>query len=155
MAGVLTGLIVTVVVSYIKPDNFDWEITRGINAIGGSGTATPAVIEGESPIDSGPGSTHGASTPVDEKEKGDDINITHQQPLQASPKQDEKQIAHDNLPTVIDEYKEEKEDQIYLEDPKKLRRAFILAVIMSGVLSFIMDFLIPIPMFISQYVFSK
>jgi hypothetical protein len=150
MAAVLTGLLVTVVVSYIKPDNFDWDLTRGINAVGGSGTATPAVIEGQSPIGTGASSTHGTSTPFDEK-KDEEDGIAHQQHHIA----DKKTIAHDNLPTVIDECMEEKEDQTYLEDPKKLRRAFILAVIMSAVLSFIMDFLIPIPMFLSHYVFSK
>ncbi|KAJ9235297.1 hypothetical protein DTO271D3_9079 [Paecilomyces variotii] len=113
MAAVLTGLLVSVVVSVIKPDDFDWEITRAINA--------PAA--GENPIIVQTG--------------GEDPNHNH------------------NLQTVQDEEKEMIEDEAVVDDPKRLRRAFILAVTASTVLSFIMDFLIPIPMFLSHYVFSK
>ncbi|KAJ9203103.1 hypothetical protein DTO164E3_2574 [Paecilomyces variotii] len=113
MAAVLTGLLVSVVVSVIKPDDFDWEITRAINA--------PAA--GENPIIVQTG--------------GEDPNHNH------------------NLQTVQDEEKEMIEDEAVIDDPKRLRRAFILAVTASTVLSFIMDFLIPIPMFLSHYVFSK
>lgn len=113
MAAVLTGLLVSVVVSIIKPDDFDWEITRAINA--------PAA--GENPIIVQTG--------------GEDPNHNH------------------NLQTVQDEEKEMIEDEAVVDDPKRLRRAFILAVTASTVLSFIMDFLIPIPMFLSHYVFSK
>jgi Na+(H+)/acetate symporter ActP len=60
-----------------------------------------------------------------------------------------------NLRTVQDEEKEMIEDEAVIEDPKRLKNAFILAVTASTVLSFIMDFLIPILMFLSHYVFSK
>ncbi|KAJ9300559.1 hypothetical protein DTO271G3_1723 [Paecilomyces variotii] len=113
MAAVLTGLLVSVVVSLVKPDNFDWEITRAINA--------PAA--GENPIIVQTG--------------GEDPNHNH------------------NLQTVQDEEKEMLEDEAVIDDPKRLKQAFILAVTASTVLSFIMDFLIPIPMFLSHYVFSK
>ncbi|GAD98264.1 hypothetical protein AN7373.2 [Paecilomyces variotii No. 5] len=113
MAAVLTGLLVSVVVSVIKPDNFDWEVTRSINA--------PAA--GENPIIVQTG--------------GENPNHNH------------------HLRTVQDEEKEMIEDEAVVEDPKRLRQAFVLAVVASTVLSFIMDFLIPIPMFLSHYVFSK
>ncbi|KAF2804374.1 uncharacterized protein BDZ99DRAFT_398130, partial [Mytilinidion resinicola] len=41
------------------------------------------------------------------------------------------------------------------EEPHKIRAAFRLACVSSFVLTFIMDFLIPMPMFFSHYVFSK
>lgn len=33
LAAIMTGLIVTTTISLIRPDDFDWEITRAINAI--------------------------------------------------------------------------------------------------------------------------
>lgn len=47
------------------------------------------------------------------------------------------------------------QDNAYLGNPKALCRAFVLAVISSVVLSFVMCFLIPIPMFLSHYIYSK
>lgn len=107
MASVLAGLILTVVISYIKPDDFDWDITRAINA---------------------PELSH-ATDPISE--------------------------ANHYLATVRDAEKEMIEDTALIEDPQKLQSTFIMAIIVSGVLSFIMDFIIPIPMFLSHYVFSR
>ena len=53
-----------------------------------------------------------------------------------------------------DEGNEKFEDEIAAEDPSKLRRAFKVACIASFLLTFSMDFLIPIPMFLSHYIFS-
>ena len=60
-----------------------------------------------------------------------------------------------DLPTVRDEEKEMREDAIAIEEPGKLRRAFKVACIASFLLTFTMDFLIPIPMFLSHYIFSQ
>ncbi|KKA22892.1 hypothetical protein T310_3058 [Rasamsonia emersonii CBS 393.64] len=111
MASVLTGLILTVFISYMKPDDFDWEVTRAINA--------PEAGESAIIVQTG----------------GEDGN-------------------HD-VETVRNEEKEMIEDKIVVEDPTRLQKTFVTAVIVSGVLSFIMDFVIPIPMFLSHYVFSK
>ncbi|KAF7117687.1 hypothetical protein CNMCM5793_006810 [Aspergillus hiratsukae] len=116
MAAVLTGLIVSVAVSYVKPDDFDWSITRAINAPGAAAASDDSTIVVE---------TEG------------------------------KNATNSNLPTVKAEEKEMLEDAAFIEDPKKLKGAFMVALITSVVLSFIMDFLIPIPMFLSHYVFSK
>jgi Na+/proline symporter len=113
MAGVLTGLILTLVVSYLKPDNFDWEVTRAINA--------PEARDSAMVVQTGL----------------------------------EPDAQHQALQTVQDEEKEMMEDRLVVEDPTRLQKTFIVAVIVSGVLSFIMDFVIPIPMFLSHYVFSK
>ncbi|QKX57670.1 uncharacterized protein TRUGW13939_04788 [Talaromyces rugulosus] len=110
MAAVTTGLILSVAVSYTKPDDFDWSITRAINA---------------------PVSAH--SVIVVEAEAKNAADKCH------------------NLPTIKTE---EMEDAAFIEDPKKLKSAFVVAILASVVLSFIMDFLIPIPMFLSHYVFS-
>ena len=47
------------------------------------------------------------------------------------------------------------EAEIAIEEPSKLRRAFKVACIASFTLTFIMDFLVPIPMFLSHYIFSQ
>ena len=108
LAAIMTGLIVTVVVSLVKPAPFDWEVTRSINAL--------SVV---------------TTTSEDESSKSRD------------------------LPTVQDEEKQAREDETALEEPAKLRSAFKLAVVASFGLTFIMDFLIPIPMFLSHYIFSS
>ena len=59
------------------------------------------------------------------------------------------------LATVRDEDQEMQEDEGAVEEPKKLQRSFKLACIASFLLTFSMDFLIPIPMFLSHYVFSQ
>lgn len=60
-----------------------------------------------------------------------------------------------HLPTIPDEEEELQEDELAVEEPKKLRRAFKLACIASFLLTLSMDFLIPIPMFLSHYIFSQ
>lgn len=113
LAAVMTGLIVSVTVSLIKPVHFDWDTTRLINA-------APAV-----------------STPTSNSIEDEDLG------------------RKEDLPTVQNEEKEELEDIAAAEEPSKLRSAFKLACIASFVLTFLMDFLIPIPMFLSHYIFSQ
>ena len=60
-----------------------------------------------------------------------------------------------DLPTVVDEEKDMRENAAAVEEPSKLRRAFKVACIASFLLTFAMDFLLPIPMFLSHYVFSQ
>ena len=108
LAAIMTGLIVTIVVSLLQPAPFDWDVTRSIN--------TSSVV---------------ITTSQDESNKSQD------------------------LPTVRDEEKQMREDDAAIEEPAKLRSAFKLAVVASFGLTFIMDFLIPIPMFLSHYVLSS
>lgn len=112
LAAVMTGLIVSVAVSLARPQPFDWEVTRLINA--------PGVLSSTNPDSA-----------------SDDPNNNKE------------------LATVIDEEKEMREDAAAVEEPLKLQSAFKLACIASFVLTFIMDFLIPIPMFLSRYIFSQ
>ena len=60
-----------------------------------------------------------------------------------------------NLPTIQDEEKEIQDDVTAEEEPAKLKGAFKIACIASFLLTLIMDFLVPIPMFLSHYVFSQ
>jgi urea-proton symporter len=46
-------------------------------------------------------------------------------------------------------------DSVLEESPRQLRAALKVAIIASIVIPFIMDFLVPIPMFLSHYIFSK
>lgn len=125
LAAIMTGLIVSVAVSLIKPVPFDWEITRSINAPSSATT----TIQDES-------SNHDLPRVQDEEKK-------------------RRESCHRDLPTVLDEEKQMREDNAALEEPSKLKSAFKLAVISSFLLTFIMDFLIPIPMFLSHYIFSR
>jgi Na+/proline symporter len=114
MAAVMTGLILSVAISYIKPDNtFEWDVTRAINAPAAGQSVAIVRTDG----------------------KNDDQT--------------------NDLATFQAGEKEMLEDAAVIEDAKKLKNAFIVAVVTSLVLSFIMDFLIPIPMFLSHYIFSK
>lgn len=148
MAALFTGLIVTVVVSYIKPDNFDWEVTRAINVKSVPGTPAGEITDGV-PAHSETSSTYERAI-IDNEKKG--LPTT---PPPHAPSPSSKQLSHDALPTVIHEDKEMAQDSAYLDNPKALRRAFVLAVISSVVLSFVMCFLIPIPMFLSHYIYSR
>ena len=69
----------------------------------------------------------------------------------------EKDGADEDIKTSLDVRDEEKElmeDTYVEEEPSRLRRTFKLACIVAFLLTFIMDFLIPIPMFLSHYIFS-
>ncbi|KAJ5819913.1 hypothetical protein N7474_005504 [Penicillium riverlandense] len=135
LAAVMTGLIFSVTISLIKPDDFNWEITRSINM--DMPKAAETVV---ARTDGGP---------LSEK------NVAAMSPPVDPPK--DKTAASDNVaaegPIFDDEEKRENEGMI--EDPKRLKSAFTVALVSSAVLSFIMDFLIPIPMFLSRYVFSE
>ncbi|EXJ77969.1 hypothetical protein A1O3_09128 [Capronia epimyces CBS 606.96] len=131
MAGVLTGLIVTTVVSLARPDNFDWSVTRDINA--------PSSLYGDvvpGPNAAGTDATRAVESRAEELEPKDPNHNA-------------------NLPTVVDEEKEEAEDAAVLDNPQSLQRTFMFALILSTVLSVTMDFIIPIPMFLSHYIYSK
>jgi hypothetical protein len=128
LAAIMTGLIVSVVVSLVKPDDFDWEITRAINAEG--------ALEGVTPSGSKSSSRPTLTDGLGEEEKKTAVDAP--QP-----------------PTERDEERQQSVDVGVEENPKKLRSAFKLACVAAFVLPFIMDFLIPIPMFLSHYIFSE
>ena len=168
MAAIFTGLIVTVVVSLIKPQNFDWAITRGINSPPVTELASAPVQESQRTSLEATREQVSANTSGDEKESKDISKADAQQPPPAhvttSSKKDEDEATAD---ADIEEH------------PAKLRRALIVAYISAVSLTLIMDFLvsrlnphqsdgvfpisadlsrekqIPIPMFFSHYVFSR
>lgn len=130
LAAIMTGLIVTTVISLIKPDDFDWEITRAINAIPVSeGIRTVGT---EAPEGTGPPS-------VDEKENS---KTAPSSPTTTPSEADAEGALHVSSSGTDD-------------SPSSLRSAFKLACVSSFVLTFILDFLLPMPMFFSHYVFSK
>lgn len=60
-------------------------------------------------------------------------------------------------PASVDEGLEDKEmqeDTQFLESPVALHKAYVLALVTSTVLTFLMFFLIPMPMFFSRYIYS-
>jgi len=63
---------------------------------------------------------------------------------------------HDaSLPTVAAEDLELAEMEAIEEEPRKLKSALTLAIAASFAISFVMDFLVPMPMFFSHYIFSS
>ncbi|KAI7286304.1 solute symporter family transporter [Hortaea werneckii] len=128
LAAIMTGLIVTVVVSLFRPQNFDWSITREINAK----HLETAVSDQETP---------GSQDAVEDGKEGPEASI----------ELPSKEDTRAQQPTDGDM----KVDADLEEHPAKLKRAFVTACVAAFVLTFIMDFLVPIPMFLSHYVFSK
>lgn len=137
MSSFLVGLIVSVAVSYIKPDDFDWAITRAINTeMPLEGLPVVATTEQDA-VDVKTEKDHGS--PEDSELKSDqDAPPTPPSPADVVEGQDKDMI----------------EDARFLESPEALRRSYKLALILSVVLTLAMDFLIPIPMFLSHYVYS-
>ena len=129
LAALMTGLIVTVAVSLSKPEPFSWDTTRSINAP--SLLATPS------------------SGSVDQKQgdEKDDLNNNNN-----NNNNNDGRLS----PTVRGEDREiQEDDDRVTEEPQQLRRAFKLACVASFLLTFSMDFVVPIPMFLSHYVFSQ
>tara|TARA_R110002003_G_scaffold448_16_gene19950 strand:+ start:6434 stop:7168 length:735 start_codon:yes stop_codon:yes gene_type:complete len=129
LASIMTGLIVTVVISLIKPANFDWEITRAINAV---------VVEGTSQDGT---TTPRDETPPDLSDSGEKGGVDE---TKAQPGLPQDALPAHLAPTAVEE-----------DDPLTLRRSFKLACIAAFVMTFILDFLLPMPMFFSGYIFSR
>lgn len=125
LAAIMTGLIVTVVVSLIKPQNFDWAITRAINAV-----PVTAGVKAPMPGIEGLAAADPTLTNDEEKEKEAAGSGT------LTPEEE------DELPTMRDEDEERAADAKLEENPNSLRGAFKLACIASFVLTFIMDFIV-------------
>ncbi|CAD0106950.1 unnamed protein product [Aureobasidium uvarum] len=150
LAAIMSGLILTVVVSLIKPQNFDWAITRGINA------ESAMVVESqlqqkqmqEAKLDTATATTNptddGKVSATPEKDTSPTPSISESSP----------QPPHQSTITTQEDA-ERAADRLTEESPNSLRGAFKLACISAFVLTFIMDFLLPMPMFFSHYVFSK
>jgi hypothetical protein len=129
LAAVMTGLIVTTTITLIKPDNFDWEITRAINAVVTDGMAQDEVATPQN------ASTLELSDSDEKKVAADSAPQPAAVPAELPP----------HLAPTLEEQ----------DDPATLRRAFKLACISAFLLTFILDFLLPMPMFFSHYIFSK
>jgi hypothetical protein len=129
LAAIMTGLIVTTTISLIKPDDFDWEITRAINVMPVSEGIKQASVE----------------TPKDVLRLSDHEKESKSMPASpvdtATPSEAEAEVA---LQVTNDE-----------DSPSSLRSAFKLACVSSFVLTFVLDFLLPMPMFFSHYIFSE
>lgn len=120
MAAVLIGLIVTVVISCIKPQNFDWEITRAINSAPVNELASQSAESTQTPK----GATEVAqmAPPAEKMLQKDD--------------------AEEPEPVRSGDDEEAKDDAELEEHPAKLRRALVVAYVSATVLTFIMDFLV-------------
>ncbi|GBE80408.1 Sodium:solute symporter family-domain-containing protein [Sparassis latifolia] len=127
-----SGALISIIVTLIKPDNkFDWTETKKINARGRAldRAARLAEIEEEQRART---STDQPHSPV-ESEKKSEVN-TH-----VSSANDEAELdRNDDTP----------------EDMEMLKKSLVTATWSSLTLTFITIFLIPIPLFLSHYVFS-
>lgn len=154
LGAVGTGLVLSVGVSLLWPGErpFDWEATRGINAAaavdGGVSAAetTTTTVEGSSGATTP--TTAAAAAAAKEEKEGNEKDVDAKQAAAAAAvdtdtgKVDDVHIIGEP-PAPVD------------DDPKSLRGAFRIACIASFVLTFIMDFLVPMPMFFAEYEFSK
>jgi urea-proton symporter len=141
LAAISVGGIVSTVVTLIKPDDFDWEITRAINA-------EHAHLEGEA-VNTNPSRSEPPATV-----KGKDSEKTPGSDPSTPPEKSEE--THSDLEQApISLAHTISKDGILEESPRQLRSALKIAIIASIVIPFIMDFMVPIPMFLSHYVFSE
>ncbi|KAH0351698.1 solute symporter family transporter, partial [Aureobasidium melanogenum] len=149
LGAVASGLILTVAVSLIKPQNFDWAITRSINAEG------VTVVESQLQQKQMQEGKHDAAAVVEPSD--DEKAPAPEKDTSSTPSISEPLPPSQHPSTAIAEHEdaERAADRLIEESPNSLRGAFKLACIASFVLTFIMDFLVPMPMFFSHYVFSK
>lgn len=142
LAAISIGGIVSTVVTLIKPDDFDWEITRAINA-------DHANLDGVEAADAPPvppESTNADPATKHEKEISSDAPTPSDQ-------SDKNAADVEQAPVALTQTVSR--DQLLEESPQRLRSALKIAIIASITIPFIMDFLVPMPMFFSHYVFSK
>jgi len=124
LAAIMTGLIVTVVISMIRPQNFDWEITRSINS------KTVEALAAEADI-----------APAQTPEKTTDLKADPHTAVSDDEKEKDDVVATPPSEPVVDE-EDAQSDEDAENHPSKLRGAFKLACIASFVLTFLMDFLV-------------
>lgn len=138
LAAIMTGLIVTVVVSLFKPQNFDWGITREINAKHlesiVSEQETPGQEASRAP-ESGEESKAAARLPISAPRAIDDQG---KEGAKTSVELPSKETMRTSQPRDEDK----KADADLEEHPAKLKRAFVTACVAAFVLTFIMDFLV-------------
>ncbi|OMP85875.1 Urea active transporter [Diplodia seriata] len=156
LGAVGTGGIVSVVVSLVWPDEkpFDWEVTRGINAV----VREPPVVEGESSGTATP--TTAATKEKEEEVEGGRDRVSageeeREKDVEASKQPADASAAVDTATGKVDDVHIGEPPAPVDDDPKSLRGAFRIACVASFVLTFIMDFLVPMPMFFAEYEFSK
>jgi hypothetical protein len=135
LAAVLMGCLISVVVSCVKPDDFDWEITRSINA-------APHIIEAQSSGTTTP-KLHGPSTEKSSPTLTPQPSTPHNTTLPTLPPK----ISSSDSTSIT--------DAAIMDDPKLLNASFRFACISATVLTLLMDLIIPIPMFLSHYICSK
>ena len=138
LAAMMTGLVVSVTVSLAKPQNFDWEITRSMNLVANPGeNSTPTKAEMRSE-EASPKKV-GAEPKGTSQTNGAEKNRTTAEGSKTPDEEESPQIREGTIE----------------DDPSSLQSALKLAYLSSIILPLIMDFIIPIPMFLSHYVYSK
>jgi hypothetical protein len=134
MAAIFTGLIVTVVVSLCKPQNFDWAITRAINSppVTDLAVATPPEESQETSLEVKRDGDESPAAVVnsDEKPKAEIHSQQSTPPAPALTAKQEQDIEEANADADMEEH------------PTKLRRALMVAYIAAISLTLIMDFLV-------------
>jgi hypothetical protein len=134
MAAIFTGLIVTVVVSLCKPQNFDWAITRAINSppVTELAVATPPEESQETSLEVKRDGDETPTAVVNSDEKPTAEIHSHQStpPAPALTAKQEQDIEEANADADMEEH------------PTKLRRALMVAYIAAISLTLIMDFLV-------------
>jgi len=124
-----SGFIISIIVTLIKPDNeFDWSETKRINPrarkLDKQRRAAVAALQGRAP------EPEPETTAEDESEKKVDAD------------------------TRTSSVKDDQSMDDKVENYEELKKSLVFATWSTSALTFITIFLIPIPMFLSHYVFS-
>ncbi|GAA5881159.1 hypothetical protein JCM1840_001624 [Sporobolomyces johnsonii] len=123
--GLVISTIVTLAISCIWPDNYDWQSTRAI-AIASEDSPAPSKVE------------HITAADDDLDEKKDELSPVTPKPALVHATSDSDGRAEDDEP-----------------DRETLQRVFVRASWFSSGLTLLVTFIIPIPMFAAHYVFSR
>ncbi|GAA5951797.1 hypothetical protein JCM3765_003121 [Sporobolomyces pararoseus] len=137
-AGLVMSTLATVIITLIKPDNYDWSGTRAIRLASDDDASTKTHLEEEESNEIGSNDFESSKKP-----KLATTGITSTPELVVDEKLDSEST---------DKGVEEEEEEL---DREMLRKVFKKATWGSAILAIIVTIIIPLPLFFSHYVFSR
>ncbi|CAM1508939.1 Fc.00g026780.m01.CDS01 [Cosmosporella sp. VM-42] len=155
LAAMLTSLVVSVTVSLAKPQNFDWEKTRSMNLVPNAEENNPPAKLGV-----GLGGDSGGRRSIELVEGYELPNETSSPSTESTYGKNLENprttIQGSKLETIRGQGEmQQVQEGIIQDDHSHLQSALKLAYLSCIILPLIMDVIIPIPMFLSHYIFSK
>ncbi|EGN99422.1 hypothetical protein SERLA73DRAFT_168870 [Serpula lacrymans var. lacrymans S7.3] len=131
MGACCSGALISIIITLINPDNeFDWSETKKINPRGRDLDKKRIVPGGPAALIANGANGEEPPTPIDEKKEKSQST------------------------TRVSSIKEDTSISEYPEDYEMLKKSLRVATWATSIMTFIVIFLIPIPMFLSHYIFS-